>query len=62
MAQLGLRALGVAVTESGKVAVLAISPSLEKKENISTNVIVVEGEFDGLTSFEILQIKFPTML
>ncbi len=45
--------LGVAVTENGKVAVLAISPSLEKKENISANVIVVEGDFDGLTSLEI---------
>ena len=45
--------LGVAVTEGGKVAVLAISPGLEKQENVSTNVIVVEGEFDGLTSLEI---------
>ena len=45
--------LGVAVTEGGKVAVLAISPGLEKHENVSANVIVVEGEFDGLTSLEI---------
>ena len=32
---------------------MAISPGLEKQENVSTNVIVVEGEFDGLSSFEI---------